>query len=201
MANVPLIFQPLAKYADFQGRSRRSEFWLWLLFRYVVNSIAAIIAASLIMGNISYLFLTPNPDPHVFLRHYFTTIMPMIPLLGIIRLAFLIPDLAVAVRRLHDIGRTGFWLLLPFAVGIGGLIVGFVLGGFQIWSLVRLGDHINDAATFGYVLGFIGTFLLCFVLPSLVAWLVLLVFFITEGKRGPNCFGPDPKGEALNDTP
>lgn len=57
-------------------------------------------------------------------------------------LAMLIPWLAVAVRRLHDTGRSGFWLLIMFVPLIGSL--------------------------------------------------VLLVFFIMSGTRGPNRFGPDP---------
>ncbi len=47
----------------------------------------------------------------------------------------------------------------------------------------------------------IGSLFLFLLLPILVAEIVMLVFYVTEGKRGPNRFGPDPKGEALNDTP
>ncbi len=201
MSNVPLIFQPLVKYADFQGRSRRSEFWLWALLRYIINSVLGIIVASIMMGNMSVLFTNPNPDPQIFMQHYFGSMMTIMPIMSVVRLAFLLPDLAVGVRRLHDIGRSGWWLVMPFAVGIIGLFVAMIVGGTQVWSLIRLGDHASDAQSAGAAFGIIGTVLLAVALPSLIAWVVMLVFFVTEGKRGPNRFGPDPKGEALNDTP
>ena len=66
------------------------------------------------------------------------------PILGlIVSLALLLPGLAVAARRLHDTGRSGWWLLLIFVIVIG--------------------------------------------------WIVLLVFYVTEGQPGDNQYGPSPK--------
>ncbi len=77
-----------AKYATFEGRARRSEFWFWWLFNFIIG---------IVLG--------------------------WIPIIGwIISLALIIPNISVAVRRLHDTGRSGWWWwigLLP--------IVGFIV--------------------------------------------------------------------------
>ena len=111
---MELATLPLKKYADFSGRARRKEFWsFWLL------TMAAYIAASVVDSILGF---------------------PIAML--IVALGFIIPSIAVAVRRLHDTNRSGWWLLL-------GLI-----------PLVNL---------------------------------VLIYFYVVEGDRGPNQFGPDPK--------
>jgi uncharacterized membrane protein YhaH (DUF805 family) len=84
------------KYVTFSGRAARSEFWYWTLF-----SILADVAAALIDGVLG------------------TNLIG-----GVVSLALLLPGIAVSVRRLHDIDRTGWWLLIAFTfVGIILLIV------------------------------------------------------------------------------
>jgi uncharacterized membrane protein YhaH (DUF805 family) len=103
--NFDLMFQPLKKYADFNGRARRSEYWLFALFVFVACivgfTLAGVISASTKSGVL------------------FALVM------GAIVLGTLIPHLAVGVRRLHDIGQTGWLMLLSFIPGLG--IVLFVL--------------------------------------------------------------------------
>ncbi|MEI6552939.1 MAG: DUF805 domain-containing protein [bacterium] len=83
----------LKKYAVFSGRSRRSEFWFFALFSFI---------ASLLLSIISNIAGDTNG------------------ILGLIySLVVLIPSIAVAVRRLHDTGRTGWWLLLAIIPIIG----------------------------------------------------------------------------------
>jgi uncharacterized membrane protein YhaH (DUF805 family) len=85
-----------AKYVNFYGRACRSEFWHWILF-------AALCAA-----------MTEIVDAAVFIPH--PGISPLNTLCTII---LLLPSLAVTTRRLHDIGLSGWWLLLvPTGVGI-----------------------------------------------------------------------------------
>ena len=200
MTNVPLIFQPLARYADFNGRSRRSEFWLWVLFCYILKSAIATIAVTVMFSTMMPAFTTPPADPQVFMRHYFSGWMTMMPLLSLVNLALLIPSLAVGVRRLHDIGRTGWWLIMPHVVALIGICAFMVFFGTQIFSLAGT-KEMTDEQGIKFAFGMFGSLFLFVVLPALIAWIVMLVFFVTEGKRGPNRFGPDPKGEALNDTP
>ena len=88
------------------------------------------------------------------------------PLSLIFSLATLIPSLSVSVRRLHDIDRSGWWLLAPIAPLF---LVGFALATQLTWLAAIAG-----------VLALIGI-------------LILLVFAVSDGTKGPNRFGDDPK--------
>jgi uncharacterized membrane protein YhaH (DUF805 family) len=105
----------LTQYATFTGRARRSEYWWFALANVALSLVAAIIDAAI--G------------------------FPLFQL--VVALGLFVPSLAVGVRRLHDTGRSGWWLLI-------GLI-------------------------------------------PLVGAIVLLVFLVTDGERGPNRWGPSPK--------
>src|SRR5690625_3022688 len=92
----------LNKYAVFSGRSRRKEYWFFLLCNIVIFFILGLIDN--VIGTMSF-------------RSGFG-------LLGSIYwLAIIIPSIAVGVRRLHDTGRSGFWLLLVFIPVVGPLII------------------------------------------------------------------------------
>lgn len=162
------MFLPLKRYADFSGRSRRLEFWLWALFNTVVTGILlAFIWVALfasvteladraasgefdyyIPSDYSYSSITLNGQyydipPDVFFQTILGSLgIPGI-LLGLYALATFIPNLAVTVRRLHDQDKSGWWILISLIPLIGG-----------IW---------------------------------------LLVLYFIDGTPGPNRFGPDPK--------
>lgn len=88
----------LKKYADFSGRARRKEFWMFVLFNFIFSVVASII---------DYLIGTTN-----ILGNY--------GLFNLIyALAVLIPSIAVSVRRLHDVGKSGVMILLAFLPIIG----------------------------------------------------------------------------------
>ena len=88
-----------SKYLDFTGRASRSEFWFWVLF--------AVIGA----------ITTNTLDAAIFVYH--NGVSPLnSPLSNIFTIVALLPSLAVATRRLHDVDRTGWWMLLVFT-GIG----------------------------------------------------------------------------------
>jgi len=92
----------LKKYADFNGRARRKEYWMFFLFNIII-SIALIIVDG-ILG---------------------TSAAPgAMGLFGAIYLlALLIPGIAVAVRRLHDTGRSGWWILIGLVPFVGGIVL------------------------------------------------------------------------------
>ena len=93
-----------SKYATFSGRARRREFWWWYLFVTIVYVVASIIdrAAGLTYGDLTY--------GGGWLS-------------SIAGLALLLPNLAVGVRRLHDTGRTGWWLLIGLVPFIGIIVL------------------------------------------------------------------------------
>ena len=88
---MSLMFQPLKKYADFSGRARRSEYWLFTLFIVLVE-IAYFILVSAIGGGTSG---NMNPIGMVLSGLYFLFV-----------LGILIPSLAVSFRRLHHANRS-----------------------------------------------------------------------------------------------
>ncbi len=121
---VGLFFK---NYANFQGRSRRAEYWWPALFFFLITIAAYFVAGIFVaMGDATAII-----GGLVMIVYYLFV------------LAILVPYIAVGVRRLHDKDMTG-WLMLLAIVPFGGL--------------------------------------------------VLLVFFCLEGTKGPNKYGPDPKG-------
>ena len=108
----------LKKYAVFNGRARRKEYWMFFLFNIIVAIVLGIVDG--ILG------IAAQSGQSVLGSVY--------------SLAVLIPSIAVGVRRMHDTDHSGWWLLFP---------------------------------------------------------IVNLVFAVTEGQRGDNRFGPDPKATAL----
>jgi uncharacterized membrane protein YhaH (DUF805 family) len=82
-------------YVDFQGRAPRAEFWYFVLAYFVIDIVLAIIQLTLGLSNV---------------------------LTGLFALAILLPNLGLAVRRLHDIGRSGWWILIGI-IPIAGWIL------------------------------------------------------------------------------
>ncbi len=127
------------KYFDISGRARRSEYWFWCLFTFLVG---------LVTG--------------------------WIPFVGIIiTLALLIPNITVTVRRLHDVGLSGWFYFAPLGLTIAVVLLGFLLGLITksvIWGVVI------------YTLGCIGVF---------VWWLFFVL--IKDSTPGANKWGDSPK--------
>jgi len=90
------------KYAQFSGRSRRNEYWMFTLFNLLIYVLLYGAAIALMESGIG---------------------KALLGLCAIYGLAILIPSLAVGVRRLHDTGRSGWWLLICFVPIVGGLIL------------------------------------------------------------------------------
>ena len=90
------------KYAQFTGRARRKEYWYFVLFNLL---------ASIALGVIDGITGTYSDDAGLGL------------LGGIYALAGFIPSIAVAMRRLHDTGRSGWWLLLALIPILGFLVL------------------------------------------------------------------------------
>jgi uncharacterized membrane protein YhaH (DUF805 family) len=162
---------PLKRYFDFQGRSRRMEFWLFVLFNLIVGLVASIIDRLLGFGSSETI-----SSANGFYTRYSTSG----PAEAIAWLALLIPNIAVAVRRLHDTNRTGWFVLLPVPFAI----MAFMGMGTAIISGLQGAQGVSGT---GLLIGGIGSLL------TFIAVIVLVVFYCLDGTRGPNRFGPDPK--------
>lgn len=98
------------KYAEFQGRATRSEYWYFYLFFVIVDLV--LVYGSAIIGSIFN-----------GLEGYAQGTMVGTLLYGLFALASLVPSLAVAVRRLHDTSRSGWNLLWGILPLIGAIIL------------------------------------------------------------------------------
>ncbi|MFN8182982.1 MAG: DUF805 domain-containing protein [Candidatus Nanopelagicales bacterium] len=105
------------KYAVFRGRASRSEFWYWVLFLIIVNIVVSILD-SLFGFQINTVTNTEtgNSVTSVYNVGWLSTIWS---------LAVMLPTLAVSVRRLHDVGKSGWWWWLNVICCIGPLILLF----------------------------------------------------------------------------
>jgi len=99
------FIQALKKYADFSGRARRQEYWMYVLF-YTLFVFAAMAVDGVLMVSTGMVFT---------------------PITTLFSLAMIIPTLAVAVRRMHDLGKSGAMILVTLIPIIG-----------SIWFLVLL---------------------------------------------------------------
>lgn len=110
------------KYAKFRGRASRSEFWYFVLFSIIISFLVGV------LGNILGMSYSIPIDSVQFLNETSelvkTTVVQPISLLQIaFGLIIFIPSLAISVRRLHDIGKSGWWYLIAFIPLLGALIL------------------------------------------------------------------------------
>ncbi|RPK94342.1 MULTISPECIES: DUF805 domain-containing protein [Streptomyces] len=85
----------LKNYAGFSGRARRKEYWMFVLFNFII---------ALVLSALGMAIDTQIP--------YFLYLA-----------AVIVPSLAVMVRRLHDTGRSGWWFFISFVPLVGGIIL------------------------------------------------------------------------------
>ena len=96
-----------SRFADFKGRSRRSEYWYVQLFLVVTNLAVAGIDLALMDGDVDR-FIANGGGGIVGLIWIFATI---------------VPALAVLIRRIHDAGKTGWWALVGFIPFVGAIVL------------------------------------------------------------------------------
>ena len=150
MTPLDWAFLPLQRYFTFYGRSPRAEYWYFYLLQIVLSAMAWLIDFALGLG---------GPDA---------------PLSAglILGLALFIPSLAVTVRRLHDINRSGWtmlvYALMTLAAAFAGAIVGALLG-------------------IGILLTLLG---------AVVVSIGFIILMATDGNAGENQYGPNPYGRA-----
>ena len=164
----------LKNYVVFRGRTKRSEFWLFVL------------AQSLILV-IGLVFLGVHDIAGMLLTLYL--------------LATLIPTLAATVRRLHDAGRGVWWLplgfvLTPVAFVLGAMGIQFMGVGFLGWLFASLVDEqgaaeeLSDLFELGVAL--LGLGVMTGIAAGVLA-IILLVFLVSPSTRGESKYGPHPE--------
>ena len=105
---------PFKRYADFNGRSRRMEYWMFALFNLIVMVVLGGITFAGIGGMDALMASAPGATPEFGVLGYLGA-----GLLGLYVLATIVPNIAVVVRRLHDRDMSGWWYL---GVIIAGMI-------------------------------------------------------------------------------
>ena len=146
------ILSVFSKYATFSGRARRSEYWYFALFNFLIGLVLAIIGK-------------------------------MLPFLAILSslygLAILIPGIAISVRRLHDIGKSG-WTMLIY------LIPAIIYGVLLSIMLIKHFEGEEPNLTLYIIFGII-TFI------TFVLAIVFIVWMCRDSQPGENKWGPNPK--------
>ncbi|WRP04632.1 DUF805 domain-containing protein [Rossellomorea aquimaris] len=90
----------LKRYADFTGRARRKEYWMFTLVNFIIMFVLGFTAS--LVESISVIFMV------MYILY---------------ALAVFVPSLAVSVRRLHDTGRSGGWYFIVFVPIVGGIFL------------------------------------------------------------------------------
>ncbi|MYS11684.1 DUF805 domain-containing protein [Streptomyces sp. SID6041] len=85
----------IKKYAVFSGRARRKEFWMFQLFNFIISIVLVAIGTALDFSLLSTIY----------------------------SLAVLLPSLGVTIRRLHDTGRSGWWILIGLVPIVGFIVL------------------------------------------------------------------------------
>ena len=155
MTPIDWAKRPIQKFADFNGRAPRAEYW-WYVLAILVCTIVVSIVESILGLN----------------QMVFGVYGPITLLLA---LATLVPSIAVTIRRLHDTGRSGWWILIAV---IPYLILAYLT--VQATMAAAAGD-MSSVAMLGMV-----------TLVALAGGIALLVFMILPGNKGDNRYGADP---------
>lgn len=100
MSMVEAVKSVFGQYATFTGRARRSEYWYFTLFNFLVSLAISLLSALILRGEGSLSFLS-----------------------GIWALATFVPSLAVSIRRLHDTGKSGWYCLISLIPLVGTIIL------------------------------------------------------------------------------
>ena len=192
---MELMFRPFVHYADFYGRSRRSEYWLWALFLFLANMALSIIEYGFIFVSAAATAGSGSNDARG--TGAAVAVMGLVTLARLIfGLAVLLPSVAVAVRRMHDINRSGWWIMMPTIVFLTALVLVISLDGAQFvkeMQAMSTSSGSNPREVFAGIMAIVRPTLWVF-LPLALAKLVTFVFRVTEGTAGSNRFGADPKG-------
>ena len=157
---VEAVARGFSKYADFSGRATRAEYWWWMLFTSIVSTAL-----------------------NVLDRGFGEGILQTV--LTVFSLAVLLPTFAVTFRRLHDIGKTGWW---HFG-WLGIVLISWVTAGILLLATgVDLANWDPLSASTSSIVVLIAA-----IVSTLVVLVWSIVWLARQGESGQNRFGPDPR--------
>lgn len=180
----------LRKSFTIKGRAPRIEYWSFVLFSTIIVqvflTVLQIVAVSMLPEDT--LTALDNPGANNMPDELPTGALIMLFVLGLVyfllNLAVMVPHITVTIRRLHDVGRSGMWLLGYF-----------VLLGVWILSLLSMVAALpflsqTEATPYDSVLPIMFVVML---LITLAACLYIFILTVLDSQRGPNKYGPSPK--------
>ena len=176
------------KFFDFKGRARRSEFWWFELFVLIVTLVWSILGSFI---SVAVLFGSGGEDFNVTNYVITLSVIIFLPILFL-----MIPQYAVTTRRLHDTGRSGWWIVLSLIIGIA-YAAAYFKALMPMWE--RIDEGAIPASQFNVIADTfqnspaLGTILCLLMLASLAVGITILVFEIQDSHRGENKYGPSPK--------
>ncbi|WP_299968260.1 DUF805 domain-containing protein [uncultured Roseobacter sp.] len=176
----------LRKYFTFSGRASRSEYWkFWLFWLIVMICLLALNTA--IFGptfEVEKQVVVAEDGTRSLNEIHHTSYHSGI-FGNVFALAVLVPGVAVACRRLHDVGRSGWWQLAPIVL----LILGVVVSILATLGWTALLEALRETGSVKVQLGLFG---LPIFLAIFGSFLLLLIWLIRPSQPGPNKYGPNP---------
>lgn len=160
-------------YVNWRGRASRREFWGFCLF-YIWDSF--------VLSSVSYLLLGSDLQEQALLgassEDFFSMYFRFFGIPMIYGLVSLPAIFSVSVRRLHDIGRSGWW------IG-GGILIFAVYTLFLLVWMQFFFEDLRSLLIFNFLFSLLGG----------AYNITMLVFYCTKGMTGPNIYGHDPLQE------
>ena len=169
-----LMFRPLIRYADFRGRARRAEYWLFVIFQGGAVGLCLLAAISAFS----------DKDVAAAAGRFALGL----GVAGLVAVGLVIPYFAVLARRLHDADKSAWWMLLLAPGYLSPMLIGGAVVGAAGQAMAG-GDQAAAEAAVLSAAGGSGAVMLVASLCNMV----LLALTMTRGTRGPNRFGPDPR--------
>ena len=170
------------KYFDFKGRARRSEYWWYCLFCVVACLIWALFGTLLLALPISMVVQHVSGNETAGL----TT---MIIILCVPLLFLVLPSISVQVRRLHDTGRSGWWVVASFILEIVASALPFFLFG---WDAIDF-DFTEEFSRSFELSTAAGVADVAFSIATNAMSIILIVFSVFDSHKTENKYGPSPK--------
>lgn len=171
----------MKKSFTFKGRATRMEYWSLYLFGSLISMAMSLPLSVAEVVSLSPEQLLADDESYMFTEEYWSSMAGVCQILQLaVSLIFTIPQISAGVRRLHDIGKSGWWL--------GSLWLSIMaIIGFLILTLAQV-ENPHGAMLNISIIGILGCSL-----GTLVLSIIILVFLCRDSELGRNRYGASPK--------